>query len=355
MLFLAAAFGLAVLPGPAAAQTPPAVPPAASGGPLRLVHELKKHEAGITRLVLDRTGANLASSDSLNNVAIWKTGEAGPVLFRNGAQVNLTHILPSADFSRITVAGCVEEIVLEATRWQVSRWLLPDGRKLDSVDGFTRAFEQLAVTPDVSRIALVTCGQRAQGVCQNPDLELMSIPSMTRLGETTGPRERITEVRFSPDGSKLLAAGCETVNFDRTCANPVMKLFRSKDGRELAVLRPVAVINATSFTGDGEWLFTGTNEGSVELWDLLANKPVRQFNSGKSAVMAVAISPDGRRLAWGTFDGGLWTWDPVAEKQPVRLDIHKGAVQALAFSGDSRRLASGGVDRTIRIFEVVGR
>ncbi len=351
-LFIAAALGIAASGGTARAETPP---PSVPAGPLRLIRELKKHEAAVTRIVLDRTGANLASSDSLNNVAVWKTEADEPVLFRNGAQVNLTHILPSADFTRITVAGCVEEIVLEATRWQVSRWLLPDGRKLDSVDGFTRSFDQLAVSPDVSRIALVTCGQRAGGVCQNPDLELMSVPGMTRLGETPGPRERITDLRFSPDGSRLLAAGCETVNFDRTCANPVMKMFRSRDGRELAALRPVALVNASSFTSDGEWLFTGSNEGSVELWDLLAKKPVRQFSSGKSAVVAAAISPDGRRLAWGTYDGGLWTWDPVAEKQPVRLDIHKGAVQALAFSGDSRRLASGGVDRTIRIFEIAGR
>ncbi len=310
----------------------------------------------MNRLVLDQTGSKLVSTDSNGMVAFWDTAKDEPLLYRKGMDVRLTYAGPSAGFTKLTVAGCAEEIVLEATRWQVTEWKLEPagtlGEKAASTDGFTRAFDQLVVSPDGRRVVLVTCSQKSGGECQNPDIEALVPPANTPLGHPTGPRERITDVRFSPDGAKLLVSGCETRNFDRTCANPVIKLFNAKDMKELAVLRPLAIANASSFTADGNWLLTGTNEGSVELWDLLAGRTVRQFNSGKSAITAVAITPNGRRLAWGTFEGTLWTWDPVTEKQPAKLEVQKGAVLSAAFSGDSRRLAASGADRIIRLYEV---
>lgn len=283
---------------------------------------------------------------------LWDVSQDKPLFQKRVMNVRLTDVVVDPEFRRLDAGGCSEETLLEGERWQVAGWSLGSGQQLSSVDGFARAFEQLAVSPDGHRVAIIVCSQRIQGVCGNPELRLLSMPDQKLAASPLGPRERVTEMRFSPDGALLLVSGCDTVNFDRTCASPVVRVFSADNGSERVSIRPAGLVSASAFTADGRYLLTGAGEGTVELWNLSIRKAERVFNGGRSAVTSVAVSPDGSRLVWGTFDSTLRVWVPGIEKEPRKLELRKGAITAVAVSGNSRWLATGSADRMIRLFDL---
>ena len=62
-----------------------------------------------------------------------------------------------------------------------------------------------------------------------------------------------------------------------------------------------------------------------------------------SAVESVAFSPDGKTLATGSDDGSVRLWDVASRRQIGRpLTSQSGEVRSVAFSPDGKTLATGG-------------
>jgi WD40 repeat protein len=70
----------------------------------------------------------------------------------------------------------------------------------------------------------------------------------------------------------------------------------------------LGAVNGLAFTSRGTRLISGSEDGSIRIWDLDHNRELLLIRTG-SAVRSVAISPDGRTLAAGLADGTLCLWD----------------------------------------------
>ena len=163
----------------------------------------------------------------------------------------------------------------------------------------------------------------------------------------TGHAQRITDLAFSPDGSRIATAGA-----DRS-----VRLWRVSDGGvERELLGHSEEVNAVAFSPDGAYLATGSyyydavdeiNKGELWLWDLADGTVERTFDGLKGAVNDLAFSPDGTWIASAGKDpdlGGVVVIWQVADAQVLRsIPSHPDRVTSVAVSPDGSILASASV------------
>ena len=102
---------------------------------------------------------------------------------------------------------------------------------------------------------------------------------------------------------------------------------------------------------DGTHIATGTDDGTVKLWDIAGEKVAWTLPAAhKAPVWALALSPSGDLLATGGDDGRTVLWDVKTQKG--RELTEAGGARAVAFDADGRRLVTGGRNGTVKVWDV---
>jgi WD40 repeat protein len=166
----------------------------------------------------------------------------------------------------------------------------------------------------------------------------------------------VASMAFSPDG-RTLAVGSD---------NRSVQLWDVADpahpvplGTPLHAVTSQGV-GSVSFSPDGHTLAVGGNDGTIRLWNVA--DPAHPVSAGEpltgngGIVESVAFSPNGQVLASGNASGTVELWDV---RDPARASMlgkpltgQTSLVYAVAFSPDGRTLASGSLDQTIRLWNV---
>jgi len=112
--------------------------------------------------------------------------------------------------------------------------------------------------------------------------------------------------------------------------------------------RPVMV---SAIDPSGEFVFGGTQDNSIQRWDLLLGEQV-PMEGHRTWISSLAFEPKSSRLYSGGFTGRLYAWEAAeASPKPQRtIEAHRGQIRSIAFSPDGAYLATAGNDRTVRIW-----
>ena len=225
---------------------------------------------------------------------------------------------------------------------------------------------------------------------ENGSVKLWNVSTGTLQKTLTGHLERVTRMRFSPDGS-ILATGSEdrTVRLWDVATGTLHDTFEgdfrsvynmrfSPDGSILAAafddgvrlwdvatgaLRNASTGHTTAFlqvhfSPDGDTLTTWSADrwgenGNVRLWDVATGTLRNTSAVPAGTVYNMRFSPDGSILATGNWDGNVHLWDVATGTLRDTFNGNNYPVQVMRFSPDGSILATGNEnDEKVRLWDV---
>ena len=113
-----------------------------------------------------------------------------------------------------------------------------------------------------------------------------------------------------------------------------------------------APVSCVTYTRDGKLLASGSEDGSIILWEVSSHKQIGRLTGHLGKVTSVSFSADGTKLASGSTDRAVILWNVPSRQQKGRLTGHHADVTSVAFSSDGTTLASSSIDGTVILWDV---
>src|SRR5689334_21160005 len=108
-------------------------------------------------------------------------------------------------------------------------------------------------------------------------------------------------------------------------------------------------VRSAAFSSDGAYVLTGSDDGTLKLWDVATTRLVRTFAGHKGKVSAVALSRDGAYAMSGSADKTIRLWEVATGRLIRTIYAHldsRSEVSSVVFSPDGKRLLSSGRDES---------
>jgi WD40 repeat protein len=167
-------------------------------------------------------------------------------------------------------------------------------------------------------------------------------PTWNCVRTLVGHSQAVTSVAFSPDGATL-ASGSE----DKT-----IEMWQLDAGKRWYTLTGHSDwVTCVAFSPDGKILASGGRDKMIHIWDMNKGKWWFGLTGHVDRVHAVAFSPDGKVLASGSRDKTVQLWNLNKGRRMSALTGHAGGVEAVAFSPGGEVLASGSRDKTVQLWD----
>jgi WD40 repeat protein len=114
-------------------------------------------------------------------------------------------------------------------------------------------------------------------------------------------------------------------------------------------------VTSVDLTADGRIAVSGGRDGTVRLWDLTANTPMRDLEGHEEMVESVRLSADGRLLLSSSRDRTVRLWEVGTGTCLRVLYRAKGALyhsEPVRFSAEGRQAVVGGQDGLVRFWDL---
>ena len=151
----------------------------------------------------------------------------------------------------------------------------------------------------------------------------------------------VSWAEFSPDGTRIAAAGAEGTLFLARLGIPGLTMLGEQAGP----------ITDLAFSPDGTRVVTGSADGTVRVWPVRAGGVT--FTGHEGPVRSAEFSRDGRLVVTGSGDDTARVWWADGTGEPVPLP-HESAVSTATFDRNSSLVLTATEDGVVRIWTVGG-
>ncbi|RKU05486.1 hypothetical protein C6501_19725 [Candidatus Poribacteria bacterium] len=270
---------------------------------------------------------------------------------------------PSCDVHSIAYSSEAKLLATGGTSMKARLWDVQTGRFLGSFaehkhkTSYPYKFTILSVTfsPDGRTLASGGGHKRSGNAIQNTISEnnIVSLwkirigelyPIGERLATFTEHTDWVSAVAFSPDGTTLASGSQDkTIQlWDINTRSHLKTLTGHEDG-----------VTAVVYSPDGSTLVSGSQDGTIRLWHAHTGDLMLPPIEGAGQVTSLAYSPDGNLLASGSEDdNAVHVWNAQTGKRLQTFTGHTQSVNAVVFSPDGETLASVSEDGTILLWDL---
>ncbi|MBX7211863.1 MAG: hypothetical protein K1X78_26390 [Verrucomicrobiaceae bacterium] len=157
--------------------------------------------------------------------------------------------------------------------------------------------------------------------------------------------DRVTALRFSPDGRTLAAGGGEP---SRTGDILLWETAAWKLAKKIEERHSDSVLSI-DFSPDGRLLASGGADKAVRITDIASGGQVRLFEGHTHHVLGVSFRADGRILASSGADNVVKIWDMITGDRKKNIDGWDKEVTSLQFIGATDQLLTSAGDNRVRL------
>ena len=142
-----------------------------------------------------------------------------------------------------------------------------------------------------------------------------------------GLTDRITALRFLPDGKQLALAD------GRVAEEGTVRLLETGTGALGASWKAHAdTIFDLAVSSDGQLLATAGGDKLVKVWELATRKEIARLEGHVAQVLTLGFSADASQIVTGGADQQLSVWDLKTRERTMKLGTHTAAITGAVWS-----------------------
>ncbi|HKS43318.1 MAG TPA: TIR domain-containing protein [Blastocatellia bacterium] len=168
------------------------------------------------------------------------------------------------------------------------------------------------------------------------------LPGLKLLRTLQGHSAPIRTMTVTPDGGSIISGS----------DNGTMRVWDIQSGQLLRTLKGYAgAIYSVAVTPDGGSIISGSDNGTMRVWDMQSGQLLRTLEGHVDAVLSVAVTPNGLSIISGSSDRTVRMWDIQSGQTRFTLRGHKGIINSVVVTPDGRSIISLSDDRSFRFWD----
>ena len=298
-----------------------------------------EHAKGVNSVAFSPDGKYILSG-VWDGIRLWDVSSGTEATTFKGVSVYVLSVAFSPEGKYVLSGSSDKSLKL----WDVST-----GKEIRNLKGHSDWVRSVTFSPD---------GQYVLSASDDSTIKLWNVSTGEEVKTLNWHTAGVASVAFSPDGRYVLSGGR-----DYTAADKFLKKYVGKHSLRLGEVTKrnggkifkghSDWINSVAFSPEGQYILSGSSDGTLKLWNVSTGKEVKTFKGHSDGVRSVAFSPDGKYALSGSDDRTIKLWDVTTGKTLRTLEGHSSYISSVAISQDGKSAVSGSQDGTIRVWNLV--